>query len=207
MRSIPHPTCRAVLAMLALAGSAHAYPEFQKSISQTSGRLVNCAMCHMHSDGPEGAAPGQIGHLTLAEQAELGRARAAFEPHANVKSPILNRFGNHIINSLGKKPFLELKAMEPQVMIGELANKLPKNSDLDGDGITDVRELTSGTHPLIKSDGLPWLLFKANLGANLGQILLMLAATVLGLWGLHHLLHGFDIATRLNDDANDPEDH
>ena len=62
------------------------------------------------------------------------------------------------------------------------------------------QEYLAGTHPLIKSDGSPWLLFKANFGANLGQILLMLAATVLGLWGLHHLLHGFDAATRLDDD-------
>jgi len=195
MRSIPSPTCFTALAVLAVAGTAQAYPEFQKFVSQKSGRTVNCAMCHMHSDGPEGAAPGQIGHLTLAEQTELGRARAAFEPNANVKSPILNAFGNHIINCLGKKQFLELR-----VTPAELANKLPKDSDLDADGITDVNEYLSGTHPLIKSDGRPWLLFKANLAANLGQIVLMLAATVLGLWGLHHLLHGFDVATRLHDD-------
>jgi len=198
MRTNPFITGFTALAALAFGGTAHAYPEFQKYVSQKSGRTVNCAMCHMHSDGPEGAAPGQIGHLTMGEQAELGRARAAFEPHANVKSPILNAFGNHIINSLGKKQFLELR-----VTPSELANKLPKDSDLDGDGITDVDEYLTGTHPLIKSDGLPWLLFKANLAANLGQIVLMLAATVLGLWGLHHLLHGFDVATRLQD--NDEE--
>ena len=198
MRSHLFLTCCTALAALAIAGTAHAYPEFQKYVSQKSGRTINCAMCHMHSDGPEGAAPGQIGHLTLAEQAELGRARAAFEPHANVKSPILNAFGNHIINSLGKKQFLELR-----VTPGELANKLPKDSDLDADGVTDVNEYLSGTHPLIKSDGLPWLLFKANLATNLGQIALMLAATVLGLWGLYHLLHGFHVATRMHD--NDEE--
>ena len=202
MRSNPLPTRRAVLIVLALAGTAHAYPEFQKQISQSSGRTVNCAMCHVHSDGPEGTAPGQIGHLTAAEQTELGRTRAAFAPNANVKSPILNRFGNHIINCIGKKRLLELR-----VTPAELAKQLPQDSDLDGDGITDVRELATGTHPLIKSDGLPWLLFKANLAANLGQILLMLAATVLGLWGLHHLLHGFDVATRLNEDPYDPDAH
>lgn len=193
MRSHPITACLTALTVLAVAGTARAYPEFQKSISQTSGRIGNCALCHAHSDGPEGTAPGQIGHLTLAEQSELGRARAAFEPNANVKSPILNGFGNHIINSLGKKQFLELR-----VTPAELPNKLPKDSDLDGDGITDASELRSGTHPLIKSDGRPWLLFKANFAANLGQIVLMLVATVLGLWGLRHLLHGFDIATRLH---------
>jgi len=202
MRSNPITTCRAVLAVLALAGTARAYPEFQKFVSQNSGRTINCAMCHVHSDGPEGTAPGQIGHLTTAEQAELGRARAAFDPHANVRNPILNRFGNHIINSIGKKRFLELR-LTP----AELANQLPQDSDLDGDGITDVHEYLTGTHPLLKSDGLPWLLFKVNLAANLGQITLMLATTVLGLWGLHHLLHGFDVATRLDDDEGDPEAH
>jgi len=209
MRSYPLTACcTAVVVLTAVAGTARAYPEFQKSISQASGRPLNCAMCHLHSDGPEGTAPGQIGHLTDAEQAEFGRARAAFEPNANIKSPILNRFGNHIINSLGKKQFLELKAMEPKVMISELANRLPKDSDLDGDGITDVQELLAGTHPLIKSDGRPWLLFKANLSANLGQILLMLAATILGLRGLRHLLHGFDIAAHWEDgDDEDADEH
>jgi len=207
MRSNPFTAGSTALVVLAVvAGTARAYPEFQKSISQTSGRLVNCAMCHMHSDGPEGTAPGQIGHLAAAEQVEFARARLAFEPNANVKSPILNRFGNHIINSLGKKQLLEIKAMELSVMTRELANRLPKDSDLDGDGISDVQELLAGTHPLIKSDGRPWLLFKANLAANLVQIVLMLAATVLGLWGLHHLLHGFDVATCANDDDDDDDE-
>ena len=35
----------------------------------------------------------------------------------------------------------------------------------------------------------------------------MLAATVLGLWGLQHLLHGFDVATRLEDDEEADEPH
>ena len=202
MRSNPLTACYPVLVLLALAGTSRAYPEFQRAISLSSGRTVNCAMCHVHSDGPEGNAPGQIGHLSLAEQTELGRARVAFEPNASVKSPILNAFGNHIINSLGRKQFLELR-----VTPGELANRLPKDSDMDGDGISDADELRAGTHPLIKSDGRPWLLFKANLSANLGQILLMLAATVLGLWGLQHLLYGFDVATRLEDDEEADEPH
>ena len=200
MRSNPITTCCKYLAVLALAGSAQAYPEFQKFVTQTSGRTVNCALCHMHSDGPEGTAPGQLGHLSAAEQTELGRARAAFEPNANVKSPILNAFGNHIIHSIGKKRFLELR-LAP----AELATQLPKNSDLDGDGITDVDEYLTGTHPLIKSDGHPWRLFKVSLLAHLGQIVLMLAATVLGQWGLCHLLYGFDIATRAKDDNDETE--
>lgn len=194
MRPQPIATAWKLLIVLATAGTVQAYPEFQKQIAQSSGRTVNCALCHAHSDGPEGTAPGQIGHLTPDGQAELGRARAAFNPGGGVKSPILNAFGNHLINSLGKKQFLELR-----VTPAELPNRLPADSDLDQDGITDVVELRTGTHPLMKSDGLPWLLFKANFSNNLGQILLMLAATVLGLWGLRHLLQGFDTATRASD--------
>jgi hypothetical protein len=194
MRTHPFPTAWKFLIVLTSTGTVLAYPEFQKQIVESSGRTVNCAMCHEHPDGPEGTAPGQIGHLTSAEQAELGRARAAFNPGGNVKSPILNNFGNHLVNSLGKKQFLELK-----VTPAGLADKIPQDSDLDQDGISDAVELRTGTHPLIKSDGQPWLLFKANFSENLTQILLMLAATVLGLWGLKHLLHGFDIAAHSPD--------
>jgi hypothetical protein len=198
MRTHPLRFRWSIILLLAVAGTVQAYPEFQKQIVEASGRTINCAMCHEHSDGPEGTAPGQIGHLSSAEQAELGRARAAFNPGGNVTNPILNTFGNHIINSLGKKQLLELK-----VTPGELSNKLPQDSDLDGDGITDAVELRMGSHPLIKSDGDPWLLFKNNLLTNIGQILLMLAATVLGLWGLRHLLHGFDVVAHLSEDETD----
>lgn len=193
-----HPTMRSpsirllhtAFVLLAAAGCARAYPEFQQFISKSSGRMVNCALCHAHSDGPEGTAPGQIGKLTAAELTELGRARAAFNPGAKPQNPILNAFGNHIIDSLGKTRFLELKRA-PEA----LAAALPQESDMDHDGIPDAVELATGTHPLIKSDGRPWLLFKANFAANWGQVLLMLGATVFGLWGLKHLLGGFATAT------------
>lgn len=185
------PTIRpALAAFLISAGIASAYPEFQQHIVKSTGRTVNCAMCHTHSDGPEGAAPGQIGKLTQAELAELGRARAAFTPGAKPNSPILNGFGNHIIDAIGKTKFLELKR-DP----ASLSGLLPQDSDLDHDGIPNAVELATGTHPLIKSDGKPWLLFKANMAQNWGQILLMLGATVFGLMGLKHLLTGFAIAT------------
>jgi hypothetical protein len=180
------------LALFSAAASTYAYPEFQQHIVRTARRPVNCALCHTHSDGPEGAAPGQIGHLTAAEQAELVRARGAFEPGQKANSPILNGFGNHIVNSLGKKRFLELRLAPDQ-----LAEALPKDSDLDGDGISDAQEYAAGTHPLIESDGRPWLLFRANLAHHSRQILLTLAATVVGLWGLGHLLRSFAAAAHV----------
>ncbi len=177
------------------AMTAHAYPEFERFVVKHSGRKVNCALCHMHGDGPEGTAPGQIGRLTPAEQQQLGRARAAFLPGENVDSPILNKFGNHIIKAIGKRQFLELK-LAPE----KLSQVLPQNSDLDGDGIPDVKEYLDGTHPLKATDGRPWLLFNSNLRKNFLQIALTLAATIAGLWGLSQLLHGFAAGTRIHDE-------
>jgi hypothetical protein len=172
----------------------HAYVEFQTFIVTNSGRPVNCSMCHSHPDGPEGTAPGQIGRLTQQELERLGRARAAFAPGTEIDSPILNEFGNHIIQSIGKTKFLELR-LNPAA----LADVLPADSDLDGDGIPDVREYLEGTHPVNPRDGNPWLLFQTNLRRHWPQILLTFAATVAGLYGLGHLLHGFATATRVTE--------
>lgn len=172
-----------------------AYPEFQKFVARHSGRPINCALCHAHADGPEGAAPGQIGRLTPAEQERLGRARAAMQPGVAVDSPILNAFGNQIIKTLGKQKFLEIKLAPEQ-----LAPALPADSDLDQDGIADAREYLDGTNPVNKNDGRPWLLFKSNFKRNLPQIILTLAATAAGMWGLSHLLQGFAAATRLKEE-------
>jgi hypothetical protein len=191
---------------LAVAGAPRlqAYPEFQQFIVKNSGRTVNCAMCHTHPDGPEGLKPGQLGRLTPAELNELGRARAAFEPGAKVKNPILNEFGNHIINTIGKKKLLELRLAPAQ-----LAEALPRDpkanpdTDLDHDGIPNVDEFLAGTNPLDKSDGDPWLLFKVNFARNLPSIILTLMATVAGLYGLRHLLLGFAAATQLKEEGEE----
>lgn len=172
-----------------------AYPEFQTFIVAESRKPVNCAFCHSNADGPEGTAPGQIGHLNAAEQERLGRARAALLPGQTVDSPILNEFGNHIVKSVGKTKFLELK-LAP----AELAGLLPKQSDLDHDGISDAQEYLAGTHPVNRHDGHPWLLFKHNFRENIAQIALTLAATIAGMWGLTHLLRGFATATRLKEE-------
>lgn len=188
-----------LLVLVFVVRPAPAYPEFQAFVVKKTRRPINCAMCHVHADGPEGTAPGQIGRLTPAEFERLGLARTALAPGQSVDSPILNSFGNHIITSIGKTKFAELK-----VSPGALAELLPQDSDLDHDGIPDVREYLEGTHPVNRHDGNPWLLFVHNFNTNLTAILLTLAATVAGMWGLKHLLNGFATAARIKE--TDEED-
>ncbi len=184
-----HAPLLAAVLVLASLSAASAYPEFQRAIARKSGRAINCAMCHNHPDGPEGAAFGQIGSLTPEQIKKLQEARAAFLPGRNVENPLLNAFGNHIIKDIGKKKFLELRLTPDR-----LADALDPKSDLDHDGIPDAQELRDGTHPLLKSDGRPWLLFRHNFQKNRGQIILTVLATLAGLYGLKHLLQGFAIA-------------
>ena len=178
----------ALVALAALLSTtrAEAHPEFQRSIQKTTGRSVNCAYCHQNADGPEGTAPGQIGRLSPAEFTRLGQARAALLPDNQATSPILNEFGNHLLNRLGKKRILELRLVPT-----ELVSSLPVEGDLDQDGITDIEEYRAGTHPLLDTDGDPWRLFRHNAWKYRMSLLLTLAATILGLYGLKHLLHGF----------------
>lgn len=166
------------------APTAYAYPEFEAWVEQSSGRYVNCAMCHTHPDGPEGVKPGQIRSLTQQELERLNRARAAFEPDQEVDSPVLNDFGDHIMEELGKRRFLEIRTTDP----GELAEALGYASDLDGDGIPDATEYREGTHPLDARHGAPLRLLAHNLAAHWLDILMIALATVFGLYGLNHLL-------------------
>jgi hypothetical protein len=170
-----------------------AYPEFREFIVKQSQKPVNCAFCHQHSDGPEGMAAGQIGALNAEQLQRLARARSAFDPGQAVDSPVLNPFGNSIIQRVGKKKFLELR-LHPS----ELAPLLDPVSDLDQDGIPDVKEYLEGTHPVNPNDGNPRMLFWVNLKRNLLPLAMTLSATVAGLFGLFHLLRGFDRAARLS---------
>jgi hypothetical protein len=189
----------ATLGMIAPPRAALAYPEYQRFIVERSGRAVNCAVCHAHGDGPDGTAPGQIGALTPPEFERLGQARGALEPGVPVNSPILNAFGNHIVTAVGKTVVQELK-LAP----GELADRLPQDSDLDSDGIPDVVEFVEGTHPLLPGDGRPDRLFMHNLRRHATPIALTLAATLLGLFGLRHLLAGIAAGARRHEDEELP---
>jgi len=162
---------------------AFAHPEFQRYSKSTSGRSVNCAMCHTHSDGPEGLKPGQIGCLNENELNALGLARQAFKPGTGVKSPLLNEFGNLILNELGKEKIMVFK-QKPELLAGSLS----KTSDLDADGILDTDEFRDGTHPLNALDGHPWKLFKNNIIKNWFDIFMMILATGFGLFGLYNAI-------------------
>lgn len=201
---LPHfPLCasaplRFIFLLLLLSPRADAYPEFQVFIKESTGRAVNCAMCHAHSDGPEGTAAGQIGRLDAADMDRLAQARAALQPGQKVDSPILNPFGNHLIEVLGKEKFVELRTA-PEA----LAELLPADSDLDHDGIPDAREYKEGTHPVNRMDGNPAALLLHNFKTSATSIGLTLAATVLGMWGLGHLLRGFARAASAKEEVED----
>ncbi len=172
---------------MTLCNGVWAYPEFQTYIEAASGRNVNCAMCHAHPDGPEGLKPGQIGSLTPKEMEALGTARAAFEPGQKVESPVLNEFGNHIIEVLGKQQFLQIR-QEP----AKLAEALGTENDLDGDGLSDAQEYQEGTLPTDPNHGDPWALLAINAKRRWFHIVMVGLATVAGLWGLKNLLLGFE---------------
>ena len=181
----------AAAAMLVSSATASAHTEFQKFVRENSGRAINCAMCHVHSDGPEGTGSGQVGGLSAIEMLRLNRARSAFDPGQEVDSPILNEFGNSIITRIGKRKLLELR-LRPDLLAVALGDEI----DLDGDGISDAREYLDGTHPLQSSDGDPWLLFKHNLRRYGFHIVMIATATVLTLYGLMSLLAGLAQAQR-----------
>ena len=193
-RSSSHRLSVIAIAFAGLAASSTplpAYPEFRAFVVQHSGRPVDCAMCHVNRDGPEGAGTGQIGRLSPAELEQLERARAAFAPGSKAENPILNAFGNHLVQNLGLTKIRELRLVPAQ-----LAEGLPNDSDLDGDGIPDRQEYLDGTNSVDPRDGRPWLLFKHNFRRHWAEILLALTATMAGLYGLSHLLHGFARASR-----------
>ena len=173
--------------LLILPSTALAYPEFEKAIEGWSGRNVNCAYCHAHPDGPDGVKAGQIGSLDPTELRALNKARTAFEPGAGIDSPILNAFGDHLINALGKK----------QVMLLQKdTEKLPSmlgTHDMDQDGIPDAEELRDGTHPLVKHHGDPWKLLAINLRMYGFHLLMLVLATFAGVFGINHMIRWFGI--------------
>ncbi len=181
-------------AVLLLAwGSAGAYPEYQAWSQKTSGRFVNCAMCHAHPDGPEGVKPGQLGSLSPQQWVSLNEARAAHEPGTTVHSPILNEFGNDLVRQLGRREIIALR-LDPAALVG----RIDVRQDHDNDGIPDAHEYRDGTDPLDAQSGDPWVLFKTNFARQRFHIAMILLATASGVWGLTHLLRGLHAALSRN---------
>jgi hypothetical protein len=143
-------------------------------------------MCHANPDGPNGLKPGQIGALSPEELVRLNRERQAFQPGVEVASPILNAFGNHIIQKLGRTAFITLRRHPTG-----LAAALGPDSDLDQDGIPDATEFLQGSDPLDSQSGDPWTLFKRNLSRYGIHVFLLLLATLAGLYGLNNLMVWF----------------
>jgi len=164
---------------------AHSFPQFQEFSEKHSGRTVNCAMCHLNDDGPAGDGQGQIGSLSPDEVKQLNKARTAFEPGSDVNNPILNKFGNEIIHTIGMKKFLA-SISDPSKLPESLGNK----SDLDGDGIPDAQEYLDGTDPLNKFHGDPIKLFFINLNRSKLDLLLAASAVFLLAFGLANLVAG-----------------
>lgn len=186
------------LAILVLCSSPLlAYPEFEVWSEKTSGKFIDCAMCHSHPDGPEGVKPGQIRSLSKPGLDRLNEARSAFEPGMKVDNPILNTFGNKIIEKLGRKKFIEIRSTGP----GQLVGAYGMESDLDGDGISDAREYMEGTSPVDSRSGDPWSLFTTNLERNWFDILMTILATLFGLYGLNQILLWFEHGEEAPDES------
>lgn len=180
-----------VVLFLLSAGAAIAYPEFEVWSEKASGKYIDCAMCHTHPDGPEGVKAGQIRSLSPQELEKLNEARAAFEPGVVVDSPILNAFGDAIIEKLGRKKVIEIRTVGPEPLVAGYG----MDSDLDGDGIPDAREYLQGSSPVDSRSGDPWMLFKRNLTRHWLDILMAIIATLAGLYGLNKILQWFTHAS------------
>ncbi len=182
------------------ASRAGAYPEFQAWVDGQTPRNVNCALCHAHGDGPDGVKPGQIGSLSPEQLAALNEARQAFEPGQQVDSPILNEFGDRMVEKLGRTGIIQLRQRP-----GDLPQAYGFESDLDGDGIPDAREYIEGTLATNAHHGDPWLLLRHNLKTNWWHLVLIAIATLLGLYGINNLLAWFEQAIGGDEEAAEGE--
>lgn len=179
MKRIANTIFVLMLLLFNCTAPAFAYPAFQRFSEKNSGRTVNCAMCHVNPQGPSGTGYGQLLSLTADELAKVDAARDAAKPGVSVDSPIMNRFGNHIISTLGMETVNDAIGA-PELLAKALGDK----SDLDGDGISDGQEFLAGTDPLDKFNGEPKLLFFINLSRHKFELLFVAFTIALITFGL-----------------------
>ncbi|MGI8906402.1 MAG: hypothetical protein ACR2IE_07935 [Candidatus Sumerlaeaceae bacterium] len=182
------------VASLLLLGSTplFGYPDFQEFSQEHSGRRVDCAMCHISPTGPSGTGLGQISSLSEAEKELLDIAREA-KPGQEVKNPLLNAFGNHMVKLLGAEKIMEITT-EPE----RLASLYGFKSDLDSDGLADAQEYLDGTDPMNSQSGRPATLFVTNLRRNWLALTVSAVAAVLILFGIRSLLAYYSLRKDLS---------
>ncbi|MBF0365621.1 MAG: hypothetical protein HQK50_08615 [Oligoflexia bacterium] len=172
-----------LLLAMTSSNNANAFPEYQAWSQKHSKRTVDCAMCHVHGDGPEGSKPGQMDTLDADAQKRLEVARGAEKPGVHADNPILNEFGNYIVFKLGLEQVYKMRDDPSQ-----LKQALGEESDHDGDGISDGEEFEDGTHPLNNQSGAPWKLFIQNLQKKWVMVAIILFVAITSLFGFKHLL-------------------
>ena len=177
---------RSIGVFIVLTTVATAYPEFQKFSQTHSGRTVNCGMCHTSPEGPDGLSFGQIGKLDSLQMEQLKEARRALLPGTEFTNPILNPFGNKILKVMGVRLLLEARK-DPAILYYYLKDA----GDLDGDGVIDAQEILDGTDATNRYHGDPLTLFYTNIRLYYFEIVMILLATVAGMFGLSNFLLGF----------------
>jgi hypothetical protein len=185
----------AAVIVLCISSQVQAYPEYQREIQSSSQRVVSCAMCHVHPDGPDGVKHGQIGSLGQGEMLLLSQSRGMLEPGPIVDSPILNSFGDHLVSQLGRNRLIAYRSQP-----AALGAAISQSNDLDGDGVGDARELRDGTDPTDPRHADPGLLFLVNLRRHWFHLVMLAAATVIGLFALSRLFNWFAFEARRADE-------
>ena len=153
--------------------NAFAFNEFQSFIEQKSKKQLNCAYCHLHTNGPEGNGAGQLGSLSEEEKQLTAYNQFLKANKEFVNSPILNEFGNYLVKQLGYETIAEAEA-DPNIIVEKL-----KDFDLDKDGISDSEEFLDGTLPNDSLDGNPFKLFINNTKKKCFEICFQILALVL----------------------------
>jgi hypothetical protein len=151
--------------------AAHAFPPFERWISQKAGFQTDCAYCHVNPAGPSGHGVGQEGRLDERQKQHLHSA----------DSPILNSFGQHLLKTLSYDKVVS-SVSDP----GSLAVQM-KGYDLDGDGVSDGEEMEHGTLAYDPLSAPPALVWMERLKQNWSFVVTLAVSSLAGAAGLFFL--------------------